>query len=415
MLQSEELPREGPPVRVGYVLKMYPRFSETFIVSEILAREALGHDIRVFSLRPPADGRFHAMLADVRAPVTYLPHARIKAAELWDLVGEAVGRLARLPSVLPELAASEVDDAYQALHLALQLEEHGITHLHAHFASVATTVARLASLLTGVPYTFTAHAKDIFHESVQAADLEAKLRDAAAAVTVSDYNATYLRTRFPASTHRLVTVRNGLRMDDFFYRPPLHREPVVAAVGRLVEKKGFVVLLRALALLHGAGRPVRAVLAGAGPLEDVLREQAAALGVAHLVEMPGPLPQHDVRALLTRSAVLAAPCVTGTDGNVDGLPTVLLEAMALGTPVVSTPVTGIPEIVRDGQTGLLVPEGDPVELAGALSRLLDDNELAVRLARQARVVVEDGYDSRRQAEALGDLHRRSIRRTRAVA
>lgn len=410
------LPSDERSSRVGYVLKMYPRFSETFVVSEILAREAAGHDIRVFSLRPPADGRFHAMLADVRAPVTYLPHARIRAAELWTLVRDAVDQLPRLPSVLPDLAACEVDDAYQALHLALQLEQHGITHLHAHFASVATTVARLASLLTGVPYSFTAHAKDIYHESVEAADLDAKLRDSVAAVTVSDYNATYLRTRFPASTHRLVTVRNGLRLDDFDYRAPVNREPVVAAVGRLVEKKGFAVLLDALARLHQAGRPLRAVLAGAGPLESALREQAMRLGIGGLVEMVGPLPQHEVRALVASSAVLAAPCITAADGNVDGLPTVLLEAMALGTPVVSTPVTGIPELVRDGETGLLVSENDPVELAAALERVLDDNELAVRLARQARAVVEEEYDSRRQAQVLGDLHRSTTRRTRwAVA
>jgi len=395
---------------------MYPRFSETFVVSEILAREAAGHDIRVYSLRLPVDGRFHAMLADVRAPVTYIPDSRIRAVELWALVKDAAGRLPRLPSALPELAACDVRDAFQALHLALQLEEHGITHLHAHFASVATTVARLASLLTGVPYSFTAHAKDIFHESVEAADLDAKLRDAAAAVTVSEYNADYLRTRFPASTHRLLTVRNGLRLDDFHYRPPVQREPVVSAVGRLVEKKGFVILLEALALLNRAGRPVRAVLAGAGPLEQLLREQVTLLGLGDLVDMPGPLPQHEVRALVARSAVLAAPCITGSDGNVDGLPTVLIEAMALGTPVVATPVTGIPELVRDGQTGLMVPERDPFELAAALARVLDDNELAIRLARHARILVEEAYDSRRQARELGGIHSNAQGRTgRAVA
>jgi colanic acid/amylovoran biosynthesis glycosyltransferase len=402
-------PSEPECPRVGYVLKMYPRFSETFVVSEILAREAAGHDIRVFSLRPPADGRFHAALADVRAPVTYLPHSRVRAAELWEMVRTAAQRLPRLPSVLPQLAACEVGDAFQSLHLALQLEERGITHLHAHFASVATTVARLASLLTGVPYSFTAHAKDIFHQDVLAADLDAKLRDAAAAVTVSDFNARYLRTRFPASTERLVTVRNGLRLGDFCYRPPVVRERMVVAVGRLVEKKGFGVLLESLALLSRSGHPVRAVLAGAGPLERALRDQVMVLGLRDLVDLPGPLPQHEVRALVARSAVLAAPCVTASDGNVDGLPTVLLEAMALGTPVVSTPVTGIPELVRDGETGLMVPEHDPAALAAALLRILDDDDLSVRLAHRARALVEKEYDGRRQALALGDLYQDSAR------
>ena len=209
------MPRPEQTPRIGYVLKMYPRFSETFVVSEILAREEVGHDLHVFSLRYPVDGRFHATLADVRAEVTYLPHARLRTAEVWSELAVAARQLPRLPAVLPELLRAEVSDAMQALHLAREVRARGITHLHAHFASVATTVARLASLLTGVPYSFTAHAKDLFHESVDPEDLRAKLRDAATAVTVTDYNAAYLRSAFPDDAARVVTVRNGLLLDDF--------------------------------------------------------------------------------------------------------------------------------------------------------------------------------------------------------
>ena len=397
------MPRPEQTPRIGYVLKMYPRFSETFVVSEILAREEVGHDLHVFSLRYPVDGRFHAALADVRAEVTYLPHARLRTAEVWSELAVAARQQPRLSAVLPELLRADVSDAMQALHLAREVRARGITHLHAHFASVATTVARLASLLTGVPYSFTAHAKDLFHESVDPEDLRAKLRDAATAVTVTDYNAAYLRAAFPDEAARVVTVRNGLLLDDFPFTPPVGREPVVAAVGRLVEKKGFCHLLEAVALLRDRGRPVRTVLAGAGPLEAELRELVDAFRLGRLVDLCGPLPQHEVRALVSRAAVLAAPCVTGTDGNADGLPTVLLEAMALGTPVVATPVTGIPELVRHGETGLLVPERDPRALADALATLLDDQALGAVLALQGRAAVERSYDSRRQARALGEL------------
>lgn len=396
-------PSETRTGRIGYLLKVYPRFSETFVVSEILAREEAGHELCIISLRPPADARFHATLAEVRAPVTYLPYGRVRAAELWELLRHAQSRLPRLAQALPALLAADVIDAYQALHLALRVEDLGISRLHAHFASVATTVARLTSLVSGVPFSFTAHAKDIFHDEVDEASLREKLRDASSVVTVSEFNAAYLRQRFPAETGRLVTVRNGLRLADFPFRLPFDRELLVVAVGRLVEKKGFADLLDALALLHRSGLGVRAVLAGHGPLEPQLRARAADLGIDGVLEMPGPLPQHEVRALVGRGAVLAAPCVRGADGNVDGLPTVLLESMALGTPVVATSVTGIPELVRHGDTGLLVPEHDPAALAAALGRLLADPALRLTLARRARSLIEAEYDGRRQAQALGAL------------
>ena len=353
------MPRPEQTPRIGYVLKMYPRFSETFVVSEILAREEVGHDLHVFSLRYPVDGRFHATLADVRAEVTYLPHARLRTPEVWSELAVAAQQLPRLSAVLPELLRADVSDAMQALHLAREVRARGITHLHAHFASVA----------------------------------EQHLRGAAADI----------RAAFPDEAARVVTVRNGLLLDDFPFTSPVGREPVVAAVGRLVEKKGFCHLLEAVALLRNRGRPVRTVLAGAGPLMVELRELVDAFRLGRLVDLCGPLPQHEVRALVSRAAVLAAPCVTGTDGNADGLPTVLLEAMALGTPVVATPVTGIPELVRHGETGLLVPERDPRALADALATLLDDQALGAVLALQGRAAVERSYDSRRQARALGEL------------
>ena len=384
------MPRPEQTPRIGYVLKMYPRFSETFVVSEILAREEVGHDLHVFSLRYPVDGRFHATLADVRAEVTYLPHARLRTAEVWSELAVAARQLPRLPAVLPELLRADVSDAMQALHLAREVRARGITHLHAHFASVATTVARLASLLTGVPYSFTAHAKDLFHESVDPEDLRAKLRDAATAVTVTDYNASYLRAAFPDEAARVVTVRNGLLLDDFPFTSPVGREPVVAAVGRLVEKKGFCHLLEAVALLRDRGRPVRTVLAGAGPSRPSSGSSSTPSAWAGWWTCAGRCRSTRSGRWCPRAAVLAAPCVTGTDGNADGLPTVLLEAMALGTPVVATPVTGIPELVRHGETGLLVPERDPRALADALATLLDDQALGAGLALQGRAVVERG-------------------------
>ena len=393
---------EARASRIGYVLKMYPRFSETFILNEVLALEAAGTEIDIFSLRPPADGRFHESLADVRAQVTYLRHSGLRAGDVWEALRSGT-QLPQLTDCLPDLLDAPVLDAVQALELARAVQTRGVTHLHAHFGSVATTVARLASRLTGVPFTFTAHAKDIFHESVDPADLRGKLRDAAAVVTVSDFNLDFLREQYGADAHRVERVYNGLDLARFPYAPAGDRAPVVAAVGRLVEKKGFGDLLEAVALLRDSGRPLTVELVGTGPLEQELRASVARLGLQDVVRLHGALPQGRVKDVVRSAAVFAAPCVVGADGNRDGLPTVLLEAMALGTPCVATPVTGIPEVLHDGQTGLLVPESAPAALAAALGRLLDDRALRVRLAQSARALVEEHFDVHRQAATLRGL------------
>jgi glycosyltransferase involved in cell wall biosynthesis len=397
---SPSEPASARPEKVGYVLKMYPRFSETFIVNELLAVERAGTDVEIVSLRPPVDGRFHESLAEVRAPVTYLRHSGIRAADVWATLSAARAELPALPDCLAELLDAPVVDAVQALELARLVQARGLTHLHAHFGSVATTVARLASLMTGVPFSFTAHAKDIFHESVEAADLARKLVDAAAVVTVSDYNLAHLRATYGEAADRVWRVYNGLDLDRFPYRAPTQRPAVIAAVGRLVEKKGFGDLLDAVALLVAEGRQLRLDLVGTGPLEDELRDRVRALGLDTVVRMHGALPQGQVRRTVQQAAVLAVPCIVGADGNRDGLPTVLLEAMALGTPCVATPVTGIPEVVQDGRTGLLVPEADPVGLAASLARLLDDGALRTRLAEQARALVEREFEVHAQAAVL---------------
>ena len=193
-------------IRVGYVLKMYPRFSETFIVTELLSMEEQGVDIEIFSLRSPVDGRFHESLARVKAPVCYLD-AGGKASEAWETLRRGRAVLgSRVEEQLDELLKVSLIDACQAIELALAVRRRGITRLHAHFATVATTVARLASRLSDVPYSFTLHAKDIFHEGVDQAQLGTKLADAAAAVTVSDFNETYLLTRFCAAAAAVVRV-----------------------------------------------------------------------------------------------------------------------------------------------------------------------------------------------------------------
>lgn len=396
------LPSEPSPTRIGYVTKMYPRFSETFIVNEVLALERTGLDLEIFSLRPPADGRFHETLSQVRAPVSYLSR-HVRSQGLWDRMRHAHWVFPDLATHLGDLLELEADDAVAAVELAVAVRERGITRLHAHFASVATAVARVAARIAGIEYSFTAHAKDIFHESVDPVALSRRLTDAQCVVTVSDFNTEHLHRTFGPAADQVRRVYNGLDLQRFGYSAPVARERVVVAVGRLVEKKGFRHLIDAVAYLAAQGRGVRLDLIGAGEQEAALRDQVEALDLHQHVRLLGPLPQHRVRTVIQNAGALAAPCVVGQDGNRDGLPTILLEAMALGTPCVATPVTGIPEVLQHEQTGLLVSEADPIGLAEQLDRLLGDESLQLRLAERARALIETEFDDQHTSRQLREL------------
>jgi colanic acid/amylovoran biosynthesis glycosyltransferase len=385
-----EIGRE--PGRVGYVVKTYPRYSETFIVNEILAHEAAGLSLEIFSLRPPSDRHFQDVISRVRSPVMYLPSEPRRPSDLWELLPAAGDWLAGGWATLEAARGEDLRDVYQALLLAKEARSRGITHLHAHFATVAATVARLAGRFAGISYTFTAHAKDIFHESVDSADLSRKLEDATSAVTVSDYNVQYLRARFGAAAANVRRVYNGLDLARFPFHEGGNRGSNIVAVGRLVEKKGFADLIEACSLLRESGHEFRCDIIGSGPLRDDLQARIEHHELSDRVQLLGPRPQSEVMEQVRNAAVFAAPCVEGADGNRDGLPTVLLEAMALGTPCISTDVTGIPEILRDGETGLLVGQRDVAGLAVAIEALITDVALGARLARQARRLIETEFD-----------------------
>jgi glycosyltransferase involved in cell wall biosynthesis len=401
------LSAESP--RVGYVVKRYPCYSETFVVREILAHERAGLDIEIFSLRPTTDGHFQDLIARVRARVNYLflssespglealSAATLTAARLWRGIRAAGEVLPGVWGALKEAQDEEARDVYLALALAAEVRRKNIGHLHAPFAHEACTVARLAARFAGVPYSFTARAKDIFHEDVRLDDLRRKFRDAAGIVTISAYHLDYLRQVFGPLAGRVQQIYNGLDLEEFPYTSPRDRPPVILAVGRLVEKKGFADLVEACALLARRGRAFHCLIVGAGKLEADLRAQVARLGLQDSVELAGPLPQGEVIRQMQGVAVLAAPCVVGKDGDRDGLPNVIQEALALGTPVVTTDVTGIPEVVRDGETGLQVPQADPEALAVALDRLLTDHDLRVRLAARGRRLIEAEFDIHRNA------------------
>jgi glycosyltransferase involved in cell wall biosynthesis len=240
---------------------------------------------------------------------------------------------------------------------------------------------------------------------VQAEDLRSKLQAAAAVVTISDFHLNYLRATFGPLADHVQRIYNGVDLREFPYQAPRERPLVIVAVGRLVEKKGFGDLIDACALLAGRGRHFCCRIIGSGVLEAELQAQIDRLGLGRMVLLTGPLPQPQVIQEMQNAAVLAAPCVIASDGDRDGLPNVIQEALALGTPVVSTDVTGIPEVVLDGETGLQVPQHAPPALASAIERLLGNSALRVQLASAGRRLIEAEFDIRRTTQRRRELFR----------
>jgi glycosyltransferase involved in cell wall biosynthesis len=368
---------------VGYVLKVFPRLSQTFVLGEVLAHQDAGRPVQIFSLRRPSAELRHRSLDRLEASPEYLDLPR-------------------------EKPVSEETLHAHAIRLAERAAAGGVRHLHAHFGNVAAEIARRAARLGDITYSFTAHARDIFHESVCAADLRRKLDEADFVVTVSDYNQRYLVRTFGLPLSKVARIYNGVDLDRYTIETS-QRDPMrLLAVGRLVAKKGFADLVDACRLLRDRGTSFHCRLVGDGPLLGDLRRRVDEANLAGHVRFLGALPSEHVADEMRRASLLVAPCVEVGDGDRDGLPTVLPEAMALGLPCVSTGVTGIPEIVRDGSTGVLAPQFDPQALAEACRRLMADEALRERLAAAGRRLVEERFDLRVNTRRLRSLFRRSV-------
>lgn len=396
-------------LKVGYILKKFPRLSETFILNEMLALESAGFELEVYSLRSPDDEPRHALLERLKAPVHVVrPAAARSVFRYLDTLAKRSDEISRerLTHLCRRLDPSDpwrFDALNMAVAVADQVCHNGLQHLHAHFGTIATATAGEVSLLTGVPFSFTMHAKDIYRHGVSFETLSRRMEQAAFCVTVCEANAEWLHENCePQACRNLKVLYNGVDLSEWKPNPDRREAGVFAAVGRLVEKKGFEDYLRACAILRNRKRSFRAYLLGRGELESKLRGLIQRLKLQDCVEMPGGLPQEQVRDLLSRASLLVAPCVVASDGNQDALPTVLLEAMALGTPCVATAVGGICEIIRSEREGWIVPPRSPEALATVMEETLDDPEKARTRGKAARRRVEEIFDLKLNAGRLSN-------------
>ena len=403
--------RGGERRVVAYVLRKFPKLSETFVLNEMLGLEALGTKVLVFSLMAPTDPHFHEGIARLEAPILYVPGLLDPRDRHTLRAGNRQARRAfgrawwrALASAIASFRPTRLWRFYQAAWIAERADRLGVTHYHAHFADQATLVAHLAAAISGRPYSFTAHAADIYRNNV---DLRLLRRNVAAArfvATVSDSNLRHLRSVCNGDAAKLVLVRNGVDMTRFIPNgTPVAPPFTLLSVARLVEKKGGCYLVEACRLLHERGVSFRCEIIGRGGLRQPLLEQIRSAGLASSVRLLGSRKHGDVLAHLRAAHLYVLPSIVGSDGNREGLPVSIVEALACSLPVVSTPVTGIPEVVRDGHNGLLVPERDPVALADAMQRLIEDRELYERLRAQARPSVQATFDAAGISEQLHGL------------
>jgi glycosyltransferase involved in cell wall biosynthesis len=299
-------------------------------------------------------------------------------------------------------------------YLAQQARQAGVERLHAHFAHGATRVAMLASMLTGLRFSFTAHARDIY--TANRVLLREKIEGAEYVVTCTRANQEYLQELVePGQRGKIILGYHGVDVEKFTPAAPGGGEdaPLILSVGRLVAKKGFPDLLSACGILRRKGYDFRCLLVGDGPERPALEAMVRTLDLGGVVGMPGSHSQEELLELYRRATIFALPCRILENGDRDGIPNVLLEAMAVGVPVVSSTVSGIGELVRNGENGLLVRERDERALAAAIESLVQDAALRARLSRNARATVAAKFDAAVNSQRLARLFLNGSSRTAA--
>jgi glycosyltransferase involved in cell wall biosynthesis len=385
----------GRAVDFVVLVNGFPRLSETFVLHEMLDLERRGLRLHVVALRRPEEIVQQQALENLRAPVEYLddgtPWSRrlaVRTAHAALFLRRGVSYLDGLADVLrsPDFSRPRLAGAALLAHRLVRL---GSPPLYVHFAHKPGTYGRFAARLAGVPYALSAHAKDIW--LTEPDELEAKVRDAATVLTCTEQSREYLDKLVGGATevHRIY---HGVEVPQTLPAVERSKPPVVLAVARLVEKKGLEILVRAAALLQERGADFMVRIAGEGPEWARLQRLAHEVGVADRVRFLGPLMEPEVSAEYSRAAAFALPCQVLASGDRDGLPNVVVEAMAHGLPVVSTTLAGVREAVVDGESGLLVAPRDEVGLANALERVLSDESLRGQLAAGARRRAEERFD-----------------------
>jgi len=411
--------KESQSPVLGMILKGYPRISETFISNEILLLENLGFSIHLFSMRHPREAFCHESVKMINAPVHYLPESllmplpkllyyNLMLATNRPLVYAKALRLA-IKRFLRTRKVATIKHLLQAGYLVQHLfPGSNIKHLHAHFAHSPTSVTMFASLLTGLPFSFTAHAKDIYTSNQR--QLREKIEHARFVVTCTDYNREHLMRL----SHRRITpvhrIYHGININLFSHNT-INSNPSapyqLLTVARITPKKGLPTVYRALRHLCDRGIPFRHTLIGDGDDREKILSLVKELGLNHVTRWLGTQPHHVVLEHYRSADLFVLGCEVAPNGDRDGIPNVFLESMAMGVPVVATNISAIPEVLKEEKTGLLVPPGQPKKMAIAMDRLLTEIGLRKRIISEARRRMIKEFDNKILIGDLAELYRKA--------
>jgi len=398
--------------KVAYIISRFPTLTETFVLYEILDVTRQGVEVELFPLMRARTDVMHPEAAEWVRRAHFHPFLswRILRANLGFMLRKPRAYFAALWALLRGTWGSfrfftgGIAIFPKTVYFARLMQQQGVTHVHAHFANHPAAAALVIRRLTGIPYSFTAHGSDLHRDRHM---LREKVAEAAAVITISQYNHRLIVAECGESyRHKVAVIHCGvdtqkLRPGAEDARTSWRDGPLnVTCIGTLHEVKGQTHLIEACHILHQRGLDVHCHLIGGGPDRKALFARASQHGLADRISFHGWRTRAEVVELLRRADVAAAPSVPSRDGRREGIPVALMEAMACGVPVVASDLSGIPELVRHGQSGLLIPPGDTAALADAIQRLHTDRALRRRLARGARETVCRDFDLSKNAASL---------------
>lgn len=412
--------KNNAPATLCMVLKGYPRISETFISNEILLLESRGFNIHIISMRHPRETFSHASIKKIKARVDYLPSSILrhllplgyhnlvlafkKPSAYFKAVQKALARWMRTKK------SATFKHLLQAGYLVNKyLPGENIVHFHAHFAHSPTSVAMFSSLLSGLPFSFFAHAKDIYTSDPR--QLKEKIDMARFVVTCTEYNSRYLSGLAQNSPTPIYCVYHGINLDYFLPKnnhASCSQPYKILTVARMTEKKGLETIYRALALLRDRGIRFHHTLIGEGDDEDKVVKVIKALDLEKMTELCGTLPHEEVIKYYSDSDLFVLGCKIAENGDRDGIPNVMAESMAMGLPVVATNVSGIPEFLKNRITGMMVEQKDPKALANAMETILIDERLRKKVTLNAREEIVNRFDNKKLINDLAGIYSRMI-------
>jgi colanic acid/amylovoran biosynthesis glycosyltransferase len=406
------------PLPIGYISHSFPLLTETFVYREIFGLERKGFRVATFSIWKPDKNKVSLEarhLVDTSYYVFPIPWPKFVKAHLYFFSTRPRKYLSTLFYVVTRKGESLENRRRtffhfcDAVYLARDMEKEGVRHLHAHFAINAATIALVASRLLDITYSFTAH-NSFFIDRVI---LKEKVQGARFIIAISDFSKQFLSSLVSGDSvdGKIHIVHCALSPDDFAPPNPkvVNEVPVLLFVAQLAERKGAPYLVEACKVLADRGVSFKCVIIGDGPQMGLVKQLVERHDLQEVVDLPGVVYQENLKEYLRRTDVFVLPCVTAGDGDMDGVPVSLMEAMSMEIATVSTYVSGIPELIEENVSGLLVPEKDPVALADALQRLLEDAELRQRLGENGREKIVREFNVDKSTAQIADLFEKYLK------